>query len=752
MAAVGSWVPRRCDSVKRFVAPTTNSVDRTRAQRHQTLLDAIEDLVATADLTGAITSINRAGADLLGLDPRADLSLRDLHPPHTCASILATFVPHAREHGSYSGELLMCRRDGSEFPVAYKLVWIDLPDGRAELGIVARDLTRAKQAAVDEAQLLRQLQELKTVIDSTSDFVAMATLEGLISFVNPAGMAMCGRVSQDYRKLEITDFQPSDIQKLIDEVFPFVRRHGAWLGEMQFTHRDGSRIPVSQVITVVRNEAGEIVGYATIARNIRESKRAAAELRAAKDAAEAANLAKSEFLANMSHELRTPLNVILGFTQLLARDRDLNAHQLEQIQTVSRAGEHLLRLINDVLEMSKIEAGRTVLVPQDFEPAHLLRELDNMFRMRAETRGIDLRFDCTDNIPAVVHADEAKLRQVLINLLDNAIKFTPEGEVVVEVAYADQRLAFAVRDTGLGIEADELRHLFDAFSQTRTGRSSHQGTGLGLSISRHFVQMLGGDIEVASTVGKGSTFRFDIAVEIPEDPSTSPANPREIIGLHPECVPPKILIVEDREPNRLVLVHLLGPLGFELRGAINGVEAIEVFREFRPDLILMDIRMPVMDGYEATRRICELAGEHRPVIFALTANAFVEDRSRMIAAGCDDVISKPFQAADILDRIARALEVHYLYRDERTVEQMSHQRSSLMPALRQLPDAWCEQLLQATIRADYTRLLQLLDDIRSDAPGVVETIEQLVKDFEYDAITELLDRRNTPDEAPEQPL
>ncbi|MFN6539294.1 MAG: ATP-binding protein [Nostoc sp. EkiNYC01] len=338
----------------------------------------------------------------------------------------------------------------------------------------------------------------------------------------------------------------------------------------------------------------------------------------------AANLAKSEFLANMSHELRTPLNAILGFTQIMSRDYSLSSEHQKNLAIINRAGEHLLNLINDILEMSKIEAGRIRLNLSSFDLIHLLKNLEEMLHLRAASKNLELVFEYAPDLPQYVQTDENKLSQVLLNLLGNAIKFTDIGRVTLRVrlgmeGYGDtvmqrhgdtassssaQFLIFEVQDTGCGIAPDEIDLLFEAFEQTEIGRKCQQGTGLGLAISRKYVELMGGDITVSSTPGIGSTFTFDvqIALACPREMPTN-ANKHEILALAATEKAYRILVVDDSKESRLLLVKILTSMGFEVREATDGREAVANWESWQPHLIFMDMRMPVMDGYEATRII-----------------------------------------------------------------------------------------------------------------------------------------------------
>lgn len=432
------------------------------------------------------------------------------------------------------------------------------------------------------------------------------------------------------------------------------------------------------------------------------------ELRQAKEAADAANRAKSEFLANMSHELRTPLNAILGFTQLMSRDDSLSCEQQENLTIINRSGEHLFTLINDVLEMSKIEAGLTTLNPTNFNLYHLLESLRDMLELKAEEKGLELVFNLAPDVPRYICTDEKKLRQVLINLLGNAIKFTETGCVILRVRCdghairssgdlvlhpATQTLHFEVEDTGPGIAIGELDSLFEAFVQTETGRKSQEGTGLGLPISRKFIQLMGGEIRVTSTLGVGSIFSFEIQASLVQACEVvQPTLTRRIIGLEPGQPSYRILVVEDRRANRQFLIKLLSFIGFEVRESVNGKDAIAQYETWRPHLICIDIRMPVMDGYEATRVIKAKAqgGRQAPAIIALTASAFEEERLVALKMGCDDFVRKPLQETVLLEKIADHLGVRYIYSDtsnfkDSAVSVPSQQAASPIPSMEVVP-------------------------------------------------------------------
>ncbi len=471
--------------------------------------------------------------------------------------------------------------------------------------------------------------------------------------------------------------------------------------------------------------------------------RAEEALKQAKEEAEAANRAKSVFLANMSHELRTPLNAILGFAQLMTRSKEITPEHKENLEVIGRSGEHLLTLINDVLDMSKIEAGQTVLNEEDFDLYRLLDNLEDMFHLRAEEKGLRLIVDCDPSVPQYVRTDESKLRQVLINLLGNGIKFTQEGGVALRAGYREEetgsRLMFEVEDSGPGIAAEELEVLFDAFAQTAAGQKAQEGTGLGLPISQQFVRLMDGEITVGSEMGKGSIFKFDIQIGLADAPEVETEQPtRRVIGLEPDQPGYRILVVEDVWENRKLMVNLLESLGFEVRGAENGAEGIEVWEAWEPHLIWMDMRMPVMDGYEATKRIKATVQGQATVIVALTASAFEEQRSVVLSAGCDDFVRKPFREEEVFEVMAKHLGVRFVYEETEPVSGQSTSQAVLTPgALSGLPSDWVAEVHHAATQADAEMILGLIEQIQGEHEGMARALRDLVNGFRFDKIMDL---------------
>ncbi|OUC11754.1 MAG: hypothetical protein B0A82_26560 [Alkalinema sp. CACIAM 70d] len=773
----------------------------------QTVIDTFPLVVWWKDCHSVYLGCNHKAAEAAGLSAPADIIGKTDYD-------LPWGATHAEEYRTDDREVLnsgiaklgiietQLRSDGS-------IIWIEtnkLPLYNLSGEIVGllgtyQDITDRKQA---EEALRDSEERLRLALMAAKQGLYDLNLQTDQVIVSPEYAIMLGYDPDEFQETSTTWLErlhPDDFERgrslyqaylqgtLLEHVWEFRQRTktGDWkwilsLGKLVSYDADGN--PLRMLGTHMdiddrkANEAALLQAKLELEDRVEQR---TAELRLSKEAAEAANRAKSIFLANMSHELRTPLNAILGFSQLLSRSSTLNLEQQRQINIINRSGEHLLSLINDILEMSKIEAGRMVLTPKNFDLYQLLKSIDDMFYLRAQSKGLQIVVDYLNTLPQYVHTDENKLRQVLINLMNNAIKFTHKGyirlkiQVVLSKSTSESTvdhhltylgishqsvnqsisflgqdqvfLRFEVEDTGPGIAPIEQAALFEPFVQAQAGQASLEGTGLGLPISRQFVRLLGGELTCHSTLGQGSTFRFEIPVNPVQAINFVPQRSRHrIIGLQVSQPTYRLLIVEDNCENRQFLVQLLRSIGFEVQEAENGQEAIAVWQQWRPHLVWMDIRMPIMDGYEATRQIRALeAKEDSPLssaktkILALTASAFEDERAAILASGCDDLVCKPITEEILFDKMAEHLEIRYVY-DEGSLSTVSSQEIAneivSVDNVESLSLDWITRLQRAARIADEELILQLLDELALTQASLANQLRSLVYAFRLDKLIE----------------
>jgi PAS domain S-box-containing protein len=480
------------------------------------------------------------------------------------------------------------------------------------------------------------------------------------------------------------------------------------------------------------------------------------ELQTAMERSEVANKAKSLFLANMSHELRTPLNAILGFTQIMAHDQSLPDKHQDYLDIINNSGTLLLNLINDILDLAKIEAGHITLNHEAILLQELLQDLESLLRLRAEAKGLEFRMEKASELPKFILTDGTKLRQVLINLLGNAIKFTDQGCVTLKIwqlpipdpeaashSPHHTHLWFEVTDTGVGIAPSQLNTVFDAFVQAHAGQMASQGTGLGLAISRQIVQLMGGDLQARSVLGEGSTFTFWIETEetVLNSPKTPALPIQNILSLAANQPQHCILVVDDVADNRELLFSILTPIGFRVEMVASGQGCLDCWQQLRPDLILMDLRMPGMDGYTTVQKMRQMAPSMTTPILALTASAFESDLQKAMNMGFDGFLTKPVQRTTLLHQIGQLLQVEYYYEASSSASManpvvISSPTQALTDLLQPLSTEWIERLQQASQACHDDAVFLLLNELDSSQADVVNTLTQLVEQFNFEPIVE----------------
>jgi PAS domain S-box-containing protein len=581
----------------------------------------------------------------------------------------------------------------------------------------------------------------ETVANFTYDWETWVLPDGTWAYCSPSCLRLSGHEAYEFIQnpgLFLELIHPEDRLAMEMHVQDCIHGHQGCANvamlSFRVRHKDGQEFWVEHICQSVFDNGGIYLGRRASHRDISQNIAYQQALEKAKDAAQSANRAKSVFLANMSHELRTPLNAILGFSQLLKGSTRLNAQEQHNLAVVKRSGEYLLKLINEILEISHIEAGLIRFRPEAFSLPGLIQSVEEKMHLLAEQKHLTLKSSLEPGLPNHVEGDALHLRQVLLNLLGNAIKYTEQGCITLGVRRADERhLGFWVRDSGPGITPDERDHIFKAFYQTETGIALGQGVGLGLSISYEFVKLMGGELLLDSRPGIGSCFHFSIPLVAAENPAAPPLP--LAIGLDLKQMPsqasPRILVAEDQPESQELMQQLLRDVGCQVMVAANGQQAVELFQRWQPDLIFMDMRMPVMNGYEATARIRTLAGGRDIPILALTASAFEEDKANILAAGCDEMLRKPMQTGEILQKISSYLHLPLIYGAP------VQPQSGLRIDLGRLGKEARLRLAQAALELDKAAILAFADGLSDGYRPEAELIVQLAEAYDFERLQAL---------------
>ncbi|SEH07492.1 transporter substrate-binding domain-containing protein [Candidatus Venteria ishoeyi] len=592
-----------------------------------------------------------------------------------------------------------------------------------------------------QKEMRQNLHMLNLAVTQIAEGIAIADMDGNNQFVNKAWADMHGYTQEELSGTHLSLFHSKEqIEKEVQPFFEQLMQTGHLEGEDTHIKKDGTIFNTWMSVNVVKDDRENPVAFVGACRDITERIKAQQVLQKAKEEAEAANRAKSIFLANMSHELRTPLNAIMGFAQILAQSPRLADSDKQQANSIYRGGEYLLTLINDILDLAKVEAGRIELFPTAINIQLFVQELADMFRLRARKKNISFKYHTDTSLPAGIHADATRLRQVLVNLLGNAVKFTEQGHVCLQISYDNEVLHIHVEDTGIGIAPEQHEEIFQPFSQTSENRYKAQGTGLGLSITRKIVELMGGTLSLESHLGQGSCFYVQVPVKAVLKSFSSPQktlSQNTIINYHRRQgeAPLRILITDDVADNREVVCKILRSLNFDTQEADNGENCLQLIPTYHPHLVLMDLRMPGLDGLETTRRLHELPGFEKLPVIVISAGAYGKDEKNSRAAGCVDYLAKPIERTLLLQTLQKYLPLQWIY-----AEQQATSTASADPAIKvNLSTEWLEALEQAVVEANLKQANSLLEKIKAEDTGLVAQLTEWLETYEYQQLLDWIE-------------
>ncbi|MBE9052638.1 PAS domain S-box protein [Nostocales cyanobacterium LEGE 11386] len=746
MLARGVPILETDGSVREWVGIHTDIHDQKQAEitliERSTLLRSIlestPDFIFVKDLESRYVAVNSNLANFFG-KPIDDIIGKDdseLFPPDIARGIIdkdrqiltTGTIETYEEDVSYG--------DTRSIFLSTKTPWLDAEGNTLGILGTTRNITERKQA---ELALQQSEEKFRSLIKAISQIIWTADSEGRVTNLTD-WRAYTGQTDAEMSGFGwLYAIHPEDRQQTHQIWMQAIENKSVYETECRLRGADGSYQYFQTRGVPILNQDGMIQEWMGICINIHDRKQAEMALTQAKEAAEAASYAKSEFLANMSHELRTPLNGILGYAQILQRSKHLQEQERSRIDVIYQCGSHLLTLINDILDLSKIEAQKVELMPTDFHFPAFLQGVAEMCRIRAELKGIQFNYQLAAELPIGIRADEKRLRQVLINLLSNAIKFTDTGSVTFTISYAlEGKIRFEIRDTGIGIVTEKQQVIFQPFEQAGDRRRQNEGTGLGLAISQKIVEFMGSTIQVQSEVDVGSIFWFDVNLPTANEwVKTSQADDYgQIIGIK-DCRP-KVLVVDDKWANRSVIANLLDPIGFEIAEAINGQEGWQKVCEFQPDLVITDLLMPKIDGFNLIKRIRESEAFKKIVIIVSSASVFETDQHRSLEVGGDEFLPKPIQATDLLQKLQKYLHLEWLYEEEKTVNQQQPEIADLVaPSI-----AEREILYELAMKGNFKGIIKqaaLIAKVDKKYIPFAQQLHQLAQEFQDQEILTLLE-------------
>jgi PAS domain S-box-containing protein len=757
---------RKSEEKYRLLSEELEKRVQERTAEIQDLYDNAPAGYHSLDKDGVIRIINATELRWLGYTREELVDRKKFYELLTPESlkIFNEYFPKFKKRGYINDlEMELVRKDGSILPININATAIY--DEKGEFLISRTTMINNTERKAIEAEI-RRINDLSDralelaragywyiPLDGSGDYISSDRVIALYGDERHENMKYS--IQNDWldnaRKAnpELADLANSHLNEAIEGI----RDH--YEADFQYLRpSDGRVIWVHDIGNIIMDKNGNRIGISGVSQDISEQKTMEQELQKAKEIAESANKAKSIFLANMSHEIRTPMNAILGFAQILLKDDEIQGKNRNYIETINRSGEHLLTLINEILEMSKIEAGHVSYNPSIFNLPLLMEDIKSMFSPRLEGKNLTLSLEIDPSVPEYVVSDENKLKEIFINLIGNAIKFTGNGGIKVYCGIqappgsepeGKTILMVDVEDSGIGIPAEEIPKLFQIFEQTRSGTKMIGGTGLGLAISRSHARLMGGDITVTSVPGKGSCFHVQLLLEkagVQEIPVPAPV--RNVIGLRPGIPEIKVLIVDDLEENQVILKEFLDPIGFQTKIASDGEEAVSMFMKWKPDIIFMDLRMPKMDGFESSRKIRSLRAGKKVRIVALTASILDMDRKKVYESGMSGYLRKPFKDLELFSIIEDQLKDQFgdlfIYSEiaGNKIKPDSEKTFQLTPeAVADIPEDLIVKMHKATINAEFDTLMDIIDQVEVYAPDIAINLRKLANEFQYDSLISL---------------